>query len=139
MNSKNHGVNKFCFDFCLFCLKSLSWNLHFSVYFCYWRNSFMKRDGLFLVKLQTKNLCFCLKGCPNKHYNVVFKHFCQNIRAYPRSKKDLGWPMIGKMSHIGKNLSKARCWQKSLVCPKCSLGILGELQCRENFAILFLF
>ena len=26
--------------------------------------------------------------CPNKEYNVIFKHFHQNIRAYPRSKKN---------------------------------------------------
>ena len=36
------------------------------------------------------SISFSLKeipGCPNKEYNLVFKHFHENIRAYPRSKK----------------------------------------------------
>ena len=48
------------------------------------------------VKLQSENLCFCLlkikikqsSGCPNKEYNTIFKHINQNMRAYPRSKKN---------------------------------------------------
>ena len=28
-----------------------------------------------------------IPGCPNMEYNVIFKHFQQNIRAYPRSKR----------------------------------------------------
>ena len=103
-----------------------------------WWSIFRKapdRKPLFLLKIKIKQN----PGCSNNQHNVVLKHFRQNTRAYPRSKKNLHWPMIGKMLHIGKNLSKARCWQKSLVCPKCSLGILGELQCQENFAIFPLF
>ena len=38
-----------------------------------------------------QNLCFADKYlnlyCLNKEYNVVFKHFNQNIRAFPKSKK----------------------------------------------------
>ena len=36
---------------------------------------------LFLFKIKIKQN----PGCLNKEYNVVFKHFHQNIRAYPRS------------------------------------------------------
>ena len=36
---------------------------------------------LFLFKIKIKQNPACL----NKEYNVVFKHFHQNIRAYPRS------------------------------------------------------
>ena len=41
----------------------------------------------------------------------------------PEVQKDLHWPMIGKILHIGKNLNKARCWRKSLVCPKHLGGV----------------
>ena len=41
--------------------------------------------------LSQQNLRFADKYlnlyCPNKEYNVVFKHFRQNIRAFPKSKK----------------------------------------------------
>ena len=79
--------------------------------FCYWQNSFMKGDGgrnfsktpdrklLLLLKIKIKQK----PACRNKEYNVAFKHFHQNIRAYTRSWKNLHWPMIGEMLHIGKN------------------------------------
>ena len=41
--------------------------------------------------LSQQNLRFADKYlhlyCPNKEYNVVFKNFHQNIRAFPKSKK----------------------------------------------------
>ena len=40
--------------------------------------------SLFLFKIKIKEN----PGCPNKGYNVVFKNFHQNIRAYYRSKKE---------------------------------------------------
>ena len=79
--------------------------------FCYWQNSFMKGDGgrnfsktpdrklLLLLKIKIKQK----PACRNKEYNVAFKHFHQNIRAYTRKWKNLHWPMIGEMLHIGKN------------------------------------
>ena len=99
MNPKIYWVNKFCFNFCflfLLYLKLPSWNLHRLVDFCYWKemkNSFMKGDEggnfskvpdwkpLFLLKIKIKQK----PACRNKEYNVAFKHFHQNIRAYPRS------------------------------------------------------
>ena len=39
--------------------------------------------------------------------------------------------MIGKMLHIGKNLSKARRGQTILVCPKHSWGVWGGHDPRE--------
>ena len=39
------------------------------------------QKSLFLFKIKIKQN----PGCLNKEYNVVFKHFHQNIRAYPRS------------------------------------------------------
>ena len=68
----------------------------FLVCFCYWPNSFMKGNegGISSKFLDWKSLLFLLKikikqnpGCPNKEYNVVFKHFHQNIKAYSRSFK----------------------------------------------------
>ena len=103
-----------------------------------WWSIFRKapdRKPLFLLNIKIKQN----PGCSNKQHNVVFKHFRQNTRTYPRSKKNLHWPMIAKMLHIGKNLSKARCWRKSLVCPKYSWVIQGESQCQENFAVCPLF
>ena len=41
--------------------------------------------------------------------------------------------MIGKMLHNAKNLSKARCWRKSLVCPKYSWGIWGGVAIPGKF------
>ena len=116
-NSKNHWTNKFCFNFCLLLLylKLLSWNLHFvSVYLLLtkflnerrWWSIFSKVSDwkpLLLLNIKIKQNTVC----PNKQYNVVFKHFRQNIRAYPKVKKSR-LTMIGKMLHIGKNLRKAR-------------------------------
>ena len=42
--------------------------------------------------------------------------------------------MIGKILHIGKNLNKARCWRKSLVCPK-HLGGVTMLGKYCNFSL----
>ena len=79
--------------------------------FCYWQNSFMKRDKggnfskspdrkpLFLLKVKIKQK----PACRNKEYNKAFKHFHQSIMAYSRSWKNLHWPMIGEMLLIGKN------------------------------------
>ena len=39
------------------------------------------RKRLFLLKVKIKQK----PACRNKEYNVAFKHFHQNIRAYPRS------------------------------------------------------
>ena len=75
---------------------------------------------VFSVKLQNKKLLLEIiskqnLGCPNKEYNVILKHIHQNIRAYPRSKENLHWSMIGKvLLHIVKNPSKARHWQTNL-------------------------
>ena len=57
------------------------------------------RKPLFLLKVKIKQE----PACRNKEYNVACKHFHQNIRAYPRSWKNLHWPMIGEMLHIRKN------------------------------------
>ena len=133
MKPENYWVNNICLDFFFFFCYTWSCLLEiciFLVFFCYWPNSFIKGDERdifrkapvwkpsFLCKIKIKQN----PGYPNKEYNVVFKHFHQNIRAYRRSKTNLQWPMIGKVLHIGRNLSKERCWRTSLVCPKYSLG-----------------
>ena len=66
----------------------------------------LKKRSLIRVKIKiTQN-----SGYPNKEHNVIFEHIHQNNRAYPRSKKNLHWSMIGKMLlHPGKNPSKVRC------------------------------
>ena len=66
----------------------------------------LKKSSLNRVKIKiTQN-----SGYPNKEHNVIFEHIHQNNRAYPRSKKNLHWSMIGKMLlHPGKNPSKVRC------------------------------
>ena len=52
---------------------------------------------------------------PNKQYNAVFKHFRQNIRAYPKVKQNLDWQWLGKCCILGQIWAKR---DKSLVCPK---------------------
>ena len=87
---------------------SCLWNLKFWCFFFWKVLAFFKRVSeyldqilqwkemkeAFLVKLQTENLCFCLRWKLNKtqasqikNINVVFNHIHQNIRTYPRSKK----------------------------------------------------
>ena len=46
----------------------------------------------------------------------------------------LSGPMIGKILHIGKNLSKEMCWLTSLDCPKYNQGFWCQSQHQENFA-----
>ena len=132
-NPKNHWANKFCFNFCLFLLylKLLSWNLHFySVFLLLTKFLYEKRwwsisskvpdrKSLFLVDIKIKQN----PGCPNKQYNVVFKHFRQNIRAYPKIKKNLYWQWLGKCCILGRIWAK---WDKSLVSPKYSWGVGGS-------------
>ena len=55
---------------------------------------------MFLLKVKIKQN----PACWNMEYNVKFKHFHQNIKAYPRSQENLHWPMIRKMLHIEKNV-----------------------------------
>ena len=63
--------------------------------FNYWANSFMKGDeGVYFSKFPHWKPLLLLKikieqniDFPNKEYNVDFKHFHQNIRAYHRKKK----------------------------------------------------
>ena len=40
------------------------------------------------------------------------------MRAYPRSKKNLHWLMIGRLLHIGKNLSIEGSQGTSVICSK---------------------
>ena len=51
--------------------------------------------SLFLLKIKIKQN----PGCPNKEYNIIFELFYQNIRVYPRIKKNLHWSIIGKILH----------------------------------------
>ena len=140
-NPKNHWANKFCFNFCLFLLylKLLSWNLHFySVFllltkFLYerrWWSIFSKvrdRKPLFLLKIKIKQN----PGCPNKHYNVVFKHFRQNIRAYPRSKKICIDQWLGKCCILGKIWAKRGVGKKVWFVPNAVWGSWGSCNARK--------
>ena len=76
----------------------------------YWVNNIFSKTPdskpLFLLKINIKT-----QAAQIKNIHVVFNHFHQNIRAYPRSKTNLHWPIIGKIVHIGKNLSIRRCWR----------------------------
>ena len=88
----------------------------FLVCLCYWPNSFMKGDegGIFS------------KAPDRKPLLLTQAAQTRNIGPIPEVKKNLHWPiMISKMLHIGKNLSKPRCWQTSLVCPKYSWRVWG--------------
>ena len=79
----------------------------------------------FSVKLLTQNLWVNkTQAAQMKNIHAVFKHFHQNTRAYPRSKKNLHWPMIGKILHIGKKLSKERCWKQAFL-TQIELGGVG--------------
>ena len=55
------------------------------------------------------SISFSLKeipGWPNKESNLAFKHFHQNIRAYPRSKKDAltnDWESIANWQESEQN------------------------------------
>ena len=119
--------------------QSCLWNLHFLVCSCYfWKDkSFLVLNFFKLseyldqipswkemkeassVKLQNENRSYCLLqklskaqvGCQNKEYNKIFKHINQNIRAYPKSKKNMNWSKIQKIFlRIRKNPRKVRCW-----------------------------
>ena len=124
----------------------------FLVYFCYfWKdNSFLilnlfiseyldqippwkENKDAFSVTLQTENLfLFKIKikqnsGCQNKEYNTIFKNIHQSIRGYSRSKENLHWSMIVKISHIEKNLSKVHCWRTIWVCSRYIGGSGGAV------------
>ena len=43
------------------------------------------RKSMFFLKIKIEQN----SDCPNKDYNAIFKHNHQNIRACPRSKKNL--------------------------------------------------
>ena len=43
------------------------------------------RKSMFFLKIKIEQN----SDCPNKEYNAIFKHNHQNIRACPRSKKNL--------------------------------------------------
>ena len=131
VNPKIDWVKKLCFNFA-FCF-CYTWNYLveiyiFLVFFCCWRNSFTKGDeGCNISKATDRNRLFLLKikikqkpACQNNEYNGAFKHFHQDIRAYPRSQKNLHWPIIGKMLHFGKNEE--------------NFDICGEPRSEESFA-----
>ena len=58
-------------------------------------------------------------------YNVKFKHFHQNIKAYPRSQENLHLPMIRKMLHIEKNVKNV-----------AYLDRVAKLEKSSNFSLL---
>ena len=92
--------------------------------------------ALFLLKAEIKQN----PGFPSKEYNSIFELICQNIRAYPRRKKNLHWSMIRKiLLHIGRNPNKARCRQTSVACSKYIWkGMWGSVPTQENFTIFTL-
>ena len=75
---------------------------------------------LFLFKIKIKQN----PGCLNKEYNVVFKHFHKNIRAYPSS--NVAYWEESEQSNV--LLKKFRLSQTQLGC-------LGKSQCQESFAV----
>ena len=85
-------------------------------------------------RIMSFSISFSLKeipGCPNKEYNLVFKHFHENIRAYPRSKKTAltnDWESIANWQESEQN----EALRTSLVCPKYSWGGLRELWNEET-------
>ena len=110
MNPKNHCVNKFCFNISflfLLYLKLPGWNLHFLACFCYWPNFFRKGDEgnifskapgwrtLFLLKIKIKQN----PGCQNKEWKCSLQKISSEYEC-------LSGPVIGKILHIGKNMSK---------------------------------
>ena len=109
--------------------------------FCHWQDYFIKGDEggnfskaqdwkpLFLLKVKIKQK----PASRNKEYNVAFKHSHQNIRAYPRSKKNLRWSMIGKMLHIGKNGEKCCISRGSREARK----VLQFFPSEKNLEIVF--
>ena len=117
-----------CFLFLLY-LKLPGWNLHFfSVFLLLTKGD----EGCNISKATDRNRLFLLKikikqksACQNNEYNGAFKHFHQDIRAYPRSQKNLHWPIIGKMLHFGKNEE--------------NFDICGEPRSDESFAIFTAF
>ena len=70
-------------------------------------------------------------GCPNKEYNVDFKQFNQNIRAYHRGKKICIDQGLVKCYILG------RTWAKRGVCEQIwfvpGVGVCGELWHQGNF------
>ena len=81
---------------------------------------------LFLLKIKIKQN----PSCPNKEYNGIFKHIYQNTMAYPRSKKNLHWAIIGKiLLCIGKNLRKSRLGKPARFVPN-----VVAAQQKEDFA-----
>ena len=58
----------------------------------------------------------------------MFKHFRQNLRAYPKVKKNLDWQWLGKCCILGKIWAKR---DKSLICPKYSWGSGGSQNSRK--------
>ena len=97
----------------------------------------------FSEKLQTENLCFCLRRKLNEtqaaqiRNNAIFKNIHQIIRAYPISKKNLHWSVTLKVLHIGKNLSKVRFRQINVVYSKYIWGAVIVGATPEKFCCLY--
>ena len=78
---------------------------------------------LFLFKIKIKQN----PGCLNKEYNVVFKHFHWNIRAYPRSNVAY-WEESEQSNVLVKKIGLS---QTQLGC----LGWGGELTLETIFPV----
>ena len=85
--------------------------------------------------------------CPNKEYNVIFKHFHQNIRAYPRSKKKcvdqwrkyymiLLYKLIGKYFTLARIRAK-RCHRKEVWFVPNTVGGFGGSRDPKKILIFF--
>ena len=115
-------------------LKLPSLNLHFSLCFCYWTNSFMKRDegGIFSKFPDQKPLLlFEIKvkqnpRCPSKEYKGIFKHFHQNIRAYHRSKKICIDQWLVKWCILGRIWAKRGVSEWVWFVPNTGVGSEGS-------------
>ena len=64
------------------------------------------RKALFLLQIKIKQN----PAYPNKQFNVTFKHFRQNIRAYPKNKKNSTNQKIYKLTNDWENVAY---WEKS--------------------------
>ena len=98
----------------------------------------MKGDeGSIFSKAPDRKPLFLLNpGCPNKEYNVVFKHFHQNIRVYPRSKKKHA------LTNDWENIAYWEECEQVWFLPKTvwdKYRDLGGVATQENFAIFLIF
>ena len=67
--------------------------------------------------------------------NAVFKHFHQNIRAYPRSKKICVDQWLVKYCTLGRIWAK-RGLGEQVWCVRNTGGESGESRQQENFTII---